>query len=358
MNKKIQNPKYEDVLLTFIWPAMLIFLALVPVFIAAYIWMQQQRRGLTARYGNPALVVQESVGADPSLRAWATGAVGRRTLLRHIPPALFLVALAILIIALARPQTVVSLPRLEGTIILAFDVSGSMAADDLEPTRIEAAKAAARTFVERQPSTVQIGVVTFSDGGFATQPPTDDQAAILASINRLTLQRGTSLARGIEAALNVIEAGSNEELTLATSSTETPVATPTPVPKGTYKPAVIVLLTDGENNQDPDPLVAAQVASDRGVRVYSIGIGSAEGAILNIEGFSVRSRLDEETLRQIAELTGGTYYGAENEEELRTIYDQLNPELVLKPQETEVTALFAGAGILVLLLGAARRPGN
>jgi Ca-activated chloride channel family protein len=329
---------------------MLIFLALVPVFIAAYIWMQQQRRGLAARFGNPALV-QESGGGAGSVRAGAKSAGGPRLLRRHIPPALFLVALIILIIALARPQTVVSLPRLEGTIILAFDVSGSMAADDLEPTRIEAAKAAARRFVESQPSTVRVGVVSFSDGGFATQPPTNDQAAILAAINRLTLQRGTSLARGIEAALNVIEADSNEELTLATGLTETLVATPTPVPKGTYKPAVIVLLTDGENNQTPDPLEAAQVAADRGVRVHSIGIGSAEGATLHIEGFSVRSRLDEATLRQISELTGGTYYGAENEEELRTIYDELNPELVLKPQETEVTALFAGAGILVLMIG-------
>jgi Ca-activated chloride channel family protein len=320
---------------------MLIFLALVPVLIAAYIWMQQQRRSVAARFGNPALV-KESAGASKP---------GGLSVRRHIPPALFLVALIILITALARPQTVVSLPRLEGTIILAFDVSGSMAADDLEPTRIEAAKAAARRFVERQPSTVRVGVVSFSDGGFATQPPTNDQAAILAAINRLTLQRGTALARGIEAVLNVIEADGNEELTLATGLTETLVASPTPVPKGTYKPAVIVLLTDGENNQTPDPLEAAQVAADRGVRIYSIGIGSAEGATLQIEGFSVRSRLDEATLRQIAEVTGGTYYGAENEDELRTIYDQLNPELVLRPQETEVTALFAGAVILVLMIG-------
>jgi Ca-activated chloride channel homolog len=307
--------------MTFLWPAMLVFLMLVPAFIAVYIGMQQRRRILVARYGNPGLAVEDT---------------GRRVLVRrHLPPLLFLVALTILIVALARPQTVVSLPRLEGTVILAFDVSGSMAADDLKPTRLEAAKAAARSFVERQPSTVQIGVVTFSDGGFSTQAPTNEPATIAAAINRLAPQRGTSLARGIQAALNVIAAGNGEPLTLSSGR------------------AVVVLLTDGENNLSPNPLEAAQQAADRGVRVYTVGIGSTEGAVLNIEGFSVRTRLDEETLQQIAQMTGGTYYNAASEEELQSIYDHLDPELVVKPQNMEVTSLFAGAGILVLLLGGA-----
>lgn len=324
--------------MTFLWPAMFIGLISIPPLVMAYVWMQQRRRSLAAAYGNFGLV-QEAASRRLAAR-------------RHIPPALFLVALTILIVALARPHTLVSLPRLEGDIILAFDVSGSMAADDLKPTRMEAAKAAARQFVARQPSSVQIGVVSFSDGGFATQPPTSDQNSILMAINRLTVQRGTSLARGIEASLNVIVANSNPPLTLSDRG-QTPAPSPTPVPKGTYKNAVIVLLTDGENTQQPDPLLAAQAAADRGVRVYTVGVGSAEGATLHIEGFTVRSRLDETTLQQIAELTGGTYSSADNEEDLQAIYDNLNPELVIKPQKTEVTSLFAGAGILVMIIGGA-----
>jgi Ca-activated chloride channel family protein len=320
---------------------MLFWLVLIPAFPAIYVWMQQRRQRLVALYGNPGLV-QEA----------ASRRVGAR---RHIPPLFFLVALTVLIVAMARPQATISLPRLEGSVILAFDVSGSMAADDLKPSRMEAAKAAAREFVQQQPSSVQIGVVTFSDGGFTAQPPTDDQAAVLASIERLTVQRGTSLARGIEASLNVLAAGEGTDKPQGLSIPRTQVAEPTatPVPKGTYTSAVIVLLTDGENNQEPDPLEAAQAAADRGIRIYTVGVGSTAGATLHIEGFSVRSRLDEETLQRISELTGGTYYNADNEEDLRAIYDNLDPQLAIKPQKMEMTALFAGAGILILMLGSA-----
>jgi Ca-activated chloride channel family protein len=325
--------------MTFIWPVMFVLLMAVPPLIAAYLHVQQRRRHLVALYGNPTLT--SGTARPPS---------AFRTARRHVPAALFLAALVILIVALARPQATVSLPRVQGTVILAFDVSGSMAADDLQPTRLQAAKAAAVSFVQRQPSTVQIGVVSFSEGGFPTQPPTGDQAAVMAAIERLSVQRGTSVARGIDAALAAIAADKNPPLTLAEPS-GTPIPTPTPVPEGTYSSAVIVLLSDGENNQAPDPLESAQTAASRGVRIYTVGIGSAEGAMLNIEGFSVRSRLDEQTLRQISDLTGGTYYNAENEDELRTIYDNLSPELVVKPEEMEVTSLFAGAGLLLLMIG-------
>lgn len=322
--------------MTFIWPLMLVWLLLVPAFVVAYVGMQQRRRSLAALYGNYGLV---------------QGSGSRRlNARRHVPAALFLVALTVLIVALARPQTEVSLPRLEGDVILAFDVSGSMAADDLKPTRLEAAKEAARRFIERQPSTVRIAVVTFSEGGFTTQPPTSEQAEVLAAINRLAVQRGTSLASGIQASLNVIAADENQPLGLAIPQ-EGPAPTPTAVPEGTYASAVIVLLTDGENTQMPDPLEVTQVAADRGVRIYTVGVGSTEGAILNLEGFTVRSRLDEATLKQISAMTGGTYYNARSEEDLQAIYDNLDPELAFKPEKMEVTSLFAGAGILVLLIG-------
>ncbi|HMA32956.1 MAG TPA: VWA domain-containing protein [Chloroflexia bacterium] len=327
--------------MTFIWPAMLIGLVLIPLFVGIYIRMQQRRRRLAAQYGTPA---RPATGAGRQGRR--PGSARRR----HIPPLLFLVALGILIVALARPQTLVSLPRLEGTVILAFDVSGSMAADDVKPSRLEAAKTAARAFVQDQPATVQIGVVTFSDGGIATQAPTNDQGPVLAAINRLGVQRGTSVASGIQSALKAIDVVQHPLLTLA-NQLPTPAATPTPVSPGTYTSAVIVLLTDGETTAGPDPLAAAQTAADRGVRIYPVGIGSTAGATLHLNGFTVVSRLDEQTLQQIAARTGGTYYSADKEEDLHTIYDHLDPQLVIKPQQTEVTALFAGAGILVLLIG-------
>ncbi len=323
--------------MSFIWPAMLLLLLSVPLLVVWYIRVQRRRRQLTASYGG-LWGLSGTRGREPGVQ-------------RHIAPLLFLLSLTILIVALARPQTVLSLPRTEGTVILAFDVSGSMAADDFKPTRMEAAKNAARDFVQRQPTTVQIGVVAFSEGGFAGQVPTGEREAILAAINRLSPQRGTSLGTGILVALNTIAQGSKQSPSLYSNLTPTPPLTPTPMPKGTYTNAVIVMLTDGENNAPPDPLDAAQVAVDRGVRIYTVGIGSAAGTNLHINGFTVHTQLNEPMLQQIAALTGGNYYNAENEQDLHTIYDNLSPQLVIKPEKTEVTAIFAGIGILGLLIG-------
>jgi Ca-activated chloride channel homolog len=328
--------------MSFIWPAGLLLLLLIPLGVVLYLRTQRRRRRLAATYGNFGLGRQMT---------------GRRSgARRHLPIILFLIGLTILIVAVARPQTEVSLPRIEGNVILAFDVSGSMAADDLKPTRMEAAKAAARDFIESQPPSVQIGVVSFSESGFAVQAPTDNQGAVLAAINRLTPQRGTSLAYGILTSLNAIAAAEAPQKprfysNLTPTPEGEPAPTPTPVPPGTHTSSVIVLLTDGENNTSPDPLVAAQTAADRGVRVYTIGIGSTAGSLLHIEGLTIRSRLNEELLQQIAQLTEGVYYNAANEQDLQAIYHNLNPQLVIKPEKTEVTSLVAGAGILVLLIG-------
>jgi Ca-activated chloride channel family protein len=246
---------------------------------------------------------------------------------------------------------VVSLPRVQGTVILAFDVSGSMAADDMTPTRMEAAKVAAMDFVDRQPLSVQIGVVAFSDTGFSVQVPTDDREAIAASINRLTPTRGTSLANGILVSLNTIAMLTAPEPPRYYSNvTPAPTPSPTPVPQGTHTSAVIVLLTDGENNETPDPLAAAQLAADRGVRIYTVGIGSPAGANIQIEGFTIHTRLDEAMLKQIAQISDGAYFNAQNQQELLSIYENLEPALALKPEKTEITAILAGAGILVMLI--------
>jgi Ca-activated chloride channel family protein len=329
--------------MSFLWPFMLRSLLLIPLFVWLYLRMQRRRQEVVARYG--------SLGLAPE---GAARGPGRR---RHVPPALFLAGLTVLLLSLARPQSTISLPQMKGTIILAFDVSGSMAADDLTPSRMEAAKSAARAFVENQPPSLQIGVVAFSDSGFSIQAPTNEQEAILASIDRLAPQRGTSLANGIFASLKTImastESANPAPPRLYTSLTPAPAPTPTPVPAGTYTPAVIILLTDGENNMLPDPLAAARAAADRGVRIYTVGIGSPAGTTIHVEGFTVHTQLDEELLQQIAQLTGGSYFNAGNAQDLQAIYQNLNPQLVIEPEKTEVTSLFAGAGILFLLAGGA-----
>jgi Ca-activated chloride channel family protein len=325
---------------SFVWPAMLILLLLVPVCVGLYVWLQQRRQRRLAHYGGLGLV-RGATGRGPGMR-------------HHVPPLLFMVGLTLLLVALARPQMVVSLPRIEGIVLLAFDVSASMAADDLDPTRMEAAKAAAQAFVEQQPSSVLIGVVSFSDSGFIVQVPTNDQEAVLNTIDRLSPERGTSLANGILASLNAIAAvGAKPTPHLYTNVTPTPTPTPMPVPRGMYKPAAIVLLTDGENNESPDPLAAAATAADRGVRIHTVGIGSAAGADLEVEGFLVHTQLNEELLQEVSARTGGTYYRAESTQELREIYEKLNPGLVIRPEEMEVTSILAGASMFVLLVGGA-----
>jgi len=252
--------------LTFLWPAMLwMLLALLPL-IALYQRMQARRKRLAASYGNFGMV-QTDGGSRPGLR-------------RHLPSAFFLIGLIILIVALARPQMVVSLPHLEETVILVFDVSGSMAATDMQPSRMEAAKTIAKDFVTHQPITVQIGVVAFSESGLSVQKPTNDQQAVLASINRIAPQHGTSLGSGILVALDTIAKQLGDAPLESSDFAPELLPTPTPMPAGTYSSAVIILMSDGENNVNPGPLTAAQAAADRGVRVHTVGLGSLEGTEL------------------------------------------------------------------------------
>ena len=325
--------------MSFIWPALLWSLLAIPLFILLYLRMQQRRKQYAMRYGSLGLVQQ------------ATGqGVGSR---RHIPALFFLVGLTILFFALGRPQMVIGLPKVKGIVILAFDVSGSMSATDFKPTRMEAAKVVARDFVARQPITVQIGVVAFSDSGFSVQLPTNDQKAILAAIDRLQPQRGTSLANGIIVSLNTIANVTGQQpivgINDSTPSPGTP--TPTPVPASADKSATIVLLTDGENNMNPDPLAAAKFAADRGVPIHTFAIGSVAGTNLTVNGFTVHTQVDEATLKQIAKITDGLYFNAETEKDLRAIYKNIEPHLAIKQEKTEVTALFAGLSILILLIG-------
>jgi len=321
----------------FQWPNMLWLLLLVPLLLAAYIWSQRRRQRYALRYASLSLV-REALGKGPGIR-------------RHIPPALFLIALTVMIVGLARPAAVVILPKQEGTVVLVIDVSGSMQADDLQPSRMEAAKAAARSFVEKQPQGVRIGVVSFTDNAFIVQAPTTDREPVVAAINRLQPQRGTAVGRGLLSALDAIfEQNLSGALDVGPNTRVTPAPTPTPLPRGAYAPAIVVLLTDGESNTGPDPVEIAKQAALRGVRVFTVGVGSAEGTVLRIQGRSVRTRLDEASLKKIADLTDGQYYNASNEGDLKTIYDNLGSRTVLRTEKTEITYLFTGAAIIVSLM--------
>jgi len=319
----------------FIWPFMLWFLLVVPILIVLYILSQRRRQRYALRYASLSLV-KEALGRGP----------GRK---RHIPPALFIAALAVMLFALARPASVVTLPAQEGTVILTIDASGSMRAEDLKPNRLEAAKAAARSFIEKQPAGVKVGVVSFSDSAFLVQAPTSDKEAVLAAINRLTTQRGTAIGSALLTSLDAIFEDANIEGGAYNPSAE-PTPTPTPLPQGVYEPAIIVLLTDGESNRGPRPLEVVDRLAARGIRVYTVGVGSVEGTILSTGGRSVRVRLDETTLKRVAEATEGEYYNASTEKDLKAIYDNLSTHLVFRKQQTEITAIFTGIAIALSLM--------
>ncbi len=319
----------------FLWPFMLWCLILVPVLIVMYILAQRRRQRYALRYASLSLV-REALGRGPGWR-------------RHVPPAVFLASLAVMLFALARPATVVTLPSQEGTVILTMDVSGSMRADDLKPNRLEAAKTAARAFVDKQPQGVKIGVVSFSDNAFVVQAPTDDKEAVLKAINRLTPQRGTAIGSGMLTSLEAIFEEANGEGAAYNSSTD-PTPTPTPLPKGQYEPAIVVLLSDGESNRGPRPMEVVDKLAARGVRVYTVGVGSVEGTVLHTQGRSIRTRLDEETLKRVADATEGTYYNASTEQDLQAIYENLSTHLVFRKQQTEVTAFFTGVAVALSLI--------
>jgi len=329
--------------MNFLWPGNLLLVLVVPVLIAAYIWAQRRRQKYALRYASLSLV-REALGKGP----------GRK---RHIPPALFLIALFFMAIGTARPETVVVVPVQEGTVILAIDVSGSMLAEDLKPNRMEAAKEAAKLFVAKQGADVKLGVVAFSGDAQIVQTPTKDHDLVVAAINRLRPQRATAIGRGMLASLDAIFEDSEETapsvIALRRLAGEPTGPTPPPVPVGADHTATIVLLSDGQNNQFPAPQQVIEDAASRGIRVYTVGVGSADGTVVRIQGRSVRTRLDEATLKQIAEQTEGQYFNASNEKDLRAVYENLSTQLVFRQQKTEITAILTAIAAVFSMVAAA-----
>ncbi|MPZ49874.1 MAG: VWA domain-containing protein [Dehalococcoidia bacterium] len=313
--------------MTFQWPIALALLILVPLLAGLYVWMQTRRRKYALQYASVSLV-QQAVGNGPGVR-------------RHVPAVLYLLALTAMVFALARPTATIPVAQNTGTVILSIDVSGSMQAEDVDPNRMEATKQAVREFVENQPRGVKIGIVTFSDFAALVAPPTRERKPVLDAINRMRPQRGTNIGSGLQVALDAIYEDGGDFA---------PGAAPTPTPPrdGSRPPAAtIVLLSDGQSNTGPPPLRVAEEAQTAGIKVYTIGIGTPEGTILQIQGRNVFTRLDEETLQGVAELTDARYFAAADEGELRQIYDDLARERLIEDEETEITFLLTGLAMLI-----------
>jgi Ca-activated chloride channel family protein len=325
--------------LSFEWPEALWLLALLPALIAFYLFLLKRKKRQALRYSSLAVVKAAMAGGLP----WR----------RHVPPALLLLALAAMIVAVARPAALVTLPSNNETVILAMDVSGSMRATDVEPNRLAAAQAAAKAFIAEQPSSVKIGIVAFAGTATVAQAPTRNREDLIAAIDRFQLQRATAIGSAIIVSMATLFPDGGYDVasfTYERQAQRIPKGDFRPMPPGSYASAVIILLTDGQRTAGPDSLEAAKLAADRGVRIYTVGIGTPEGTVVGIEGWSMRVRLDEETLKSIADLTRGEYFYAGSSPDLKSVYKNLSSRFVLETKKTEVGALFtAAAGALVLL---------
>ncbi len=349
--------------MSLLWPGFLLLLVLIPLIVAAYILILRRRRRFAIRYSSLSLV-REALPRQSWVR-------------RYLPFILFLLALTSLIIALGRPVSIITVPSGQTTIILTIDVSRSMCSTDIVPTRLQAAETAALSFIQRQNSTSQIGVVAFSGFAEVIQPPTNDQELLTAAIQSLLVGRRTAIGSGILKSLDTI-AEVDKSVAPSISDTSTGVP-PAPVAPGAYAPDIIVLLTDGASNTGPLPLEAAQQAVDRGIRVYTIGFGTANGGEFpncgqqfqgtepfgGGQGFGggfgpggggfgpgggFRRGIDEVTLKKIADMTGGTYYSAESAGELQKVFNNLPTYLITKHETTEISVFFAGLGAILAAL--------
>ena len=341
--------------MSFMWPQVLIGLIAVPLFALLYIWQQRRRKRYVVRYSSLSMV-RDAVGKGPGVK-------------RHVPAVVYLGALATMVVAMARPQASVDVPHNTGTVVLSIDVSGSMMANDVKPDRMEATKEAVRRFVRAQPAGVKVGIVSFSDFGSLVQPPTRDRDLVLRAIDRLRPQRGTNIGGGLQVALDAIFEGSDTprptvvasqpggpNAPAARAATPRPAAPPAAASTDPVKnppPASIVLISDGESNVGPAALEVAQEAVLAGIKVYTVGIGTKEGTVLNIQGRRIPTRLDEDTLRGIADMTKAKYFSATNEADLIKVYDDLARERQLEKEKTEVTFMVTLGALVLSVIGGA-----
>lgn len=336
--------------MTFLWREALWLLLAVPALIGLYLYALRRKK---------------SAIRIPSLALVRDAATPAHHVKRHLPPALFLLALVAMFMAVSRPATVASVPTEQRTVILAIDVSLSMGADDITPTRLQAAQAAAKEFVKRQPHDVRVGVVAFAGHADLVQPPTTRRSETLAAIDQLQLQYSTALGHGIAAALmtlfpeadiaaqyDIFGAGRTpykDPREEQVAQRAHPGAKPLPVPPGSHSSAAIVLLTDGRSTFGIGHSQAAQMAADRGVRIYTVGFGKAEGGSIPLAAALLDVEFDERALREIAATTGGSYFHASTAEELKSVYRDLTGRIVLERKFLELTALFTALGAVLSL---------
>jgi Ca-activated chloride channel family protein len=334
----------------FLWPELLFLLLIVPALVALYLYtLRRQKRG-AVRFASLGLVREAMRGSA----RWR----------RHVPPAIFLAALVVAILAIARPSAVITLPSQQRTIIMAIDVSLSMRASDVLPNRLAAAQAAARSFLQELPGDLRVGIVSFAGTALLIQKPTNNRDELVAALDRLQLDRHTAIGSGIIMSLATLfpeERIDLESMVLGSRQSwrmnkpaekkveKKPVK---PVAPGSNASSAIVLLTDGRRTTGPDPLEAARMAADHGIRVFTVGFGSAAGGPAVMDGYSIYMMFDEETLKAIAQLTEAEYFHASSADELNKIYRALSAKFVLAKEEREVTALFTAIAALLALAAA------
>ncbi|MGZ5179643.1 MAG: VWA domain-containing protein [Ramlibacter sp.] len=334
----------------FLWPEFLWLLLAAPLLVLLYLWLLRRKKKLAVRYASLS-IVKEAMGPGQSWR-------------RHLPPALFLLALVAMLLAAARPTAVVTLPSQQQTIILAMDVSGSMRATDVQPSRLEAAQAAAKAFLAELPRHVKVGIVAFAGSAQVAQLPTTNREELVTAIDRFQLQRATATGNAIVISLATLFPDQGIELSSLQSGRDRPRGFAidgekkekkefTPVAPGSYNSAAIIMLTDGQRTTGVDPLDAAKLAADHGVRVYTVGIGTVDGETIGFEGWSMRVRLDEDTLKQIAQKTSAEYFYAGTAQDLKKVYNTLSSKLTVEKKETEISGLFALAAAGLALVSAA-----
>jgi len=342
--------------MSLLWPWLLLLLLLIPLAIAIYIWVLRRKRRFAVRYSNLSLIRE----ALPKHSNWR----------RHLPFALFLLALTSLIIAMARPVAQVEVPLSRTTIILALDISRSMCATDVSPNRLSVAQEAALAFIEDQVDGTQIGIVAFAGFAEIAVPPTNDKEVLKEAIKNFSTSIGTAIGsatlRSIDAIAEINPAVEPSGLDLSTKDSNEPESD-----EKTYQPDIIVLLTDGANTQGANPIAAAQQAADRGVRVYTIGFGTLEpGRMVCTRqqlgsdvfgggfggggfgfgggggggGFRRFLLLDEKTLRAVADLTGGAYFRAESADQLLQVFLDLPTQIILQKKNLEISVVFSILG--------------
>ncbi len=330
--------------MTFLWPQFLWLLLLLPLLVLLYVWLLRRKKKMALRYASLS-IVREAMGKGQSFK-------------RHIPPLLFLLSLAVMLLASSRPFAVITLPSDQQTIMLAMDVSGSMRATDVKPNRLVAAQEAAKAFLTQLPRNVRVGIVAFAGTASVVQPPTLSREDLVAAIDKFQMQRGTAIGNGIvvslaelfpDAGIDIASMQSGRDRQRGVAIDQQPAAGKdgkekkpfVPVAPGSYTSAAIILLTDGQRTTGVDSMDAAKVAADRGVRIYTVGVGTVDGETIGFEGWSMRVKLDEETLKGIARNTQAEYFYAGTAGDLKKVYESLSSRLTVVKKETEISGLLA-----------------